>query len=249
MVELRKNLNKAPIKEVVIGISFDEVFHTIDDIQDFYDKSKFKHSYNLTEELRAVSFEVGEESKVTRNIAKGLSFSSDSNKENINIETNKLMYVDKNEYTTFDNFFNKFLTILNELLEYVKKPIKVRDIGLRYNNSFRLPFETLEHQFKIKSTMPVVENEEQYALYLNHLMMSNIRSMDNPDLLATIKTILKDSDGASLQVIFDIDVHLKNEYDLINLDDFKDKALQLKNYKNKIFFSNFENAYEIKEFQ
>lgn len=249
MNENRNKLGRPPISEVVVGISFENIFKSFEEIQNFYENSNFKSSYTIEEELRAISLEVSEQPQLTQNIARGLSFSSKDKKESIYIETDKLMFSDRNTYISFQVFIDKFILILDELFKFSNNSISVQDIGLRYNNIFRLPFNILANQFKIKSSMNIDEFDKQYAIYLNHLEMSNIQSLENENMFATVKTILKDSNDVSLQVIFDIDTHLQKKYNIVSIEEFNSKVRLLKNFKNKIFFSNFENAYDIEEFK
>lgn len=248
MENVRKNLINPPIKEVIIGISFEELFKTPEDINDFYQKSFLKDKYPKIDEIRTISFEIGNEPKLGKNLSIGSIITSEDDSELLHIEFNKLMFVDKNKYTDFDNFINKFTSIISEVLKLKSEIIPASDIGLRYINKFKLPLNKL-NEFHIVPTFTCYEQNEVYAQYINHLTMTNIRSAENENIFANVKTILGNANGINIDITFDIDVHLKMMYNINNVENFYNEILQLKNFKNKIFFSNFDDAYKVKEFQ
>lgn len=242
-----QELIKPPIKEVIIGISYDGLFTDLEDIITLFESSSLNSNYDKTEEVKTVSFEMGSAPKLSKNISVGYVFKNKINDELIHIQLDKLMFIDRNNYTTFDNFIQKFIFIITEILKY-KNNFDVKDIGLRYVNSFLFSNEKYKNNFKIKPTISL-DDGVCFAKQINSLNITNVSSNTNINMFASVKTIIETANDASKNIIFDIDTHLQKKYTINNAENFYNEVLQLKEFKNKIFFSNFVDIYNIEEFQ
>ena len=83
----------------------------------------------------------------------------------------------------------------------------------------------------------------------NYLSMANIQSLQNANIFSTVKTVFKALNPMLLDITFDIDTHDTTSYTVNSKEELNEKVLKLKDFKNLIFFSNFKNPYEMKEFQ
>ena len=241
-------LNKPPIKSVIIGISCDGLFKNSEEIKCFYNNSKLKEMFKENQEVNNVLVQMGDEPKFVKNTLWGYVFVNDDKKEQIHIELNKLMFIDSNDYTTFNDFFKKFQIILSEIFKYKKCNLCVSDIGLRYVNEFLFSKEKLEQRFLIKQILNL-KDENIFGKSLNSLFINNIQSTANNNMYAVVKTIMDEANAVSSKIVFDIDTHLNLPYTIDNIERFKNDLLKLKDFKNQIFFSNFKDIKSIEEFQ
>jgi len=245
----RRKLNNPPIKEVIIGLSIDGLFSSLEDITLFCDNFSLKEKYVNKEEIQSVTFEVGEEPKIIQNTASGIVIFTANDDETIHIQPNNIMFTDKTKYESFEIFFEKFALIATNIREIFNKKIEVSDIGLRYVNNFSIPMEKLLESFKIAPTISCEEDRDVFAGIANYLSVTNIVSTFDNSLQASIKTAFRALDINNLNIIFDIDTHITEPFTVDAVDDLKNKLSQLKDFKNKIFFSNFINAYDMEEFK
>ncbi len=252
MCDIEKNkLNNPPIKQVVVGLIFESIFKSFDDIVDFYENSKLKDIFSKKEKTQVMSFQFGDSLKLTQDILVGLKLTNDNNAAEFIIEPNRILYVDKNKYKDYETFINKFYSILNCFFNSNVKELKIQEMGLRYINNFNIPNSDIGKVFYISPNIHLTCNKQtqHYAKIANSLLVSNILNSENDDIFATVKTQYNPTKQSDLiNITFDIDTHLNQKYTLNKIEDIKQRLNELKNFKNKIFFSNFENANNIKEF-
>ena len=139
---IKKKLDKAPITEVVIGLAIEGIFNTPESIDTFYEQSTLKEHFMNKEVIKAVTFEISEKPKISKDVSSGFAFTNADKTETINIELNKIMYSDKSKYVSYEIFIEKFGGILDSIIKFAKSPVKINEIGLRYVNNFDLnPFK------------------------------------------------------------------------------------------------------------
>jgi|GEM_PF-2352854 len=248
-ISTRKKLPKAPIKEVSIGISMNGLFNAPEDLDMFYNNFSLKDKYSNREPLKSITFEVGAEPKVIENASQGSLLSNSTKDEIIHIESNRLMFIDRTIYSDFDTFWGKFTNITDSLCETFKKEIEIFDISLRYVNNFSLPISNLHDYFRILPMIATVENEDCFANTANYLAAANIISSFDGSVQANVKTFFNALSQNKLNIVFDIDAHDIKPCKMCSSKDLEGRLLFLKDFKNKIFFSNFVDAYEIEDFK
>lgn len=249
LIEEYKQLGNPPIKEVIIGLLLDGLFVNKDEIQAFYDNFSLKNKYVKQESITSVSFEIGNEPKIAQNIADGIVLKTEAEDEIIQIEPNKIMFIDRNKYIGFNNFFNKFEAIIANISKMYNQEIEIADIGLRYINNFNFLIDDIDKHFIIHPTLNTNTEKCPYALKNNYLSVASIISTVNPQMFATVKTLFQIANPVTLNITFDIDTHINKTYKLNDLGGVKSKVLELKCFKNQIFFSNFNDIYNIEEFK
>lgn len=247
MVEKIEKLNNPPIKEVVVGILCEDLFKSFDEINSFFENSLLKDKYAKKEVIHSMALSMGDEPKLGQQATVGIVICADDDNAKIHIELDKLMFVDSSKYDKFDAFYDKFEFILSEILKYKNNDLKINNIGLRYVNNFLLSNEKLNEKFLVKQSIVTCDNES-FAFPLNSLFLTNIKSVTNSNMYAIIKIIREVATPVSARVVFDIDTHLEGAYNISDKATLKERLLDLKEFKNKIFFSNFNNAYSIEEF-
>lgn len=252
MHDFYKQLDKAPIDEVIIGFFAEKIFESHNEIQEFYNKTSIKDRFINKESIKSVTFQIGEEPKIAQDIEPGIVLSDKEKKEQLHIETNRIMFVDRNTYKSYDYFMNKFSQILSDIIKYTSK-IKIIEFGLRYVNTFSLHPNQIGRDFLIEPTIRLLNSNEQssytYATLNNYLSLSNIQSTKNNNIYGTVKTLFKAENSNKIDIIFDIDTHLAKTSIIENVDEFNHNILDLKDLKNQIFFNNFNDAYSMEEFK
>lgn len=250
---IKQKLNNAPIKEVIIGIAIEGLFDTPETIENFYNQSSLKDSFLNKETLKAVKFEISEKPRILQDVSPGFIYTNMDKTETVAIELNTIRYSDKSKYISYEEFIQKFGKIVDNILLYTTKPIFIKEIGLRYINQFHLEANKIGNEFIMKPTIELaggLENQESlYAAMNNYLSVANIQSIQNSKVFATVKTVYKALNPMLVDITFDIDTHDTTSYTINNKEELKEKVLNLKDFKNLIFFSNFKNPYEMKEFQ
>lgn len=240
----RERLNNPPINQVIIAVELKDIFTKKDDIDTFYEKFSLKKQYSKKQEIKSVTFEMGESPKVINDISQIYNLSNEANTEQIQIGKSKLLFVDKNKYTKFDVFFNKFSKILDDTKRIFGQEICIKTIGLRYINIFDFSSETCQNHFSIMPNIETMCDNGNYGLIKNYMSVINLVSSKNENISANVKTMFKLKSNNLLNIVFDIDTKIIN----VNTN-YKDEILKLKEFENNIFFSNFKDIYNIKEFQ
>jgi len=243
-----KKLNNPPIKQVIVGMLFENIFKSFDEIVPFYENSDLKNIFPKKEIIQTMAIQMNNAPKLTQDILSGLKLSNDNSKE-LYVEQNRLLYIDGYKYNNYSTFIDKFYEILNCFFGSFVKEFKIKELALRYINSFNLSEEELGETFyiypEINLSKKLPDKDNFYALMRNHLLVSNIISTENPNMSAVIKNVFNPINSAGmLNVLFDIDTNLRKEYTLNSIEGLKLEFSKLKEFKNQIFFSNFENAYE-----
>ena len=245
-------LNNPPIKQVIVGLVFESIFKSIDDIIDFYEKSDLKGSFSKKGKTQVMTFQLGDSSKLTQDVLEGLKLINDNNLIDVIIEPNRILYVDRNKYKNYETFISKFYNILNCFFKSNIKEFKIQEMGLRYINTFNISNSDIGKTFYISPNINLLNNEQNgyYAYIGNSLIVSNILDSENQSIFANVKTqYIPSSQLDLINVTFDIDTHLTQIFTLSEINDIEKRLIELKNFKNKIFFSNFANVYDIEEFK
>lgn len=242
-----KKLNNPPIKQVIVGMLFENIFKSFDKIVPFYENSDLKNIFPKKEITQTIAIQMNNAPQLTQDVSDVLKLSND-NLEELYIESNRLLYIDRHEYINYNAFIDKFFEILNCFFVSFVKEFKIKELGLRYINFFNISQEKLGKTFYICPGINLSKKTNEsdfYALMRNHLLVSNIISTENPNMSAVIKNVFNPINSAGmLDVLFDIDTNLRKEYTLNSTEDLKLELSKLKEFKNQIFFSNFKNAYE-----
>ncbi len=236
-------LNKPPIDQVIIAVEIPDLFTNKDDIDLFKEKFSLKKQYSNMQEIKSISFEIGETPKIINEVSEIYDFSNDAKTEQLQIGQSKLLFIDRNKYTKFDNFISKFDKILDDTHKIFKRDVNIKTIGLRYINIFDFNDETYKNHFKIKTDIGIKEEDIQFGLLNNFMSVFNIQSSINVNIYANIKTFFKLQNNNLFNIVFDIDT--KRE----NVSNYKQDIIELKNFENEIFFNNFIDIETIKEFQ
>lgn len=251
--KIKQKLKNAPIKEVVIGLAIEGLFDTPDSIEKFYEQSSLKNTFINKEELKSVKFEISEKPKILQDVSPGYVFTNVEKTETIVIELNTIRYSDKSKYLSYESFIAKFGNIVDNILAYSTAPLSLKEIGLRYINQFNLNANKIGTEFLINPTIQLSNSQEisedLFAAMNNYLSMANIQSLQNANIFSTVKTVFKALNPMLLDITFDIDTHDTTSYTVNSKEELNEKVLKLKDFKNLIFFSNFKNPYEMKEFQ
>ena len=245
-IEIKK-LKNPPIKEVIMGVACEGLFKTFDEIKSFVKSSSISTDYPVIDEAHNVMFDIGLAPSIRQSNSIGYRLLPRDESEEIHLELNKIMFIDKNKYDSFDNFWGKFKSVLSKIFEYKGNQIEVQDIGLRYVNQFLFSNEQLARRFYLKQSIGS-KTGERYFNMLNSLYISQIQSVNDTNIFGVIKHILQPDNEVSTNVVFDIDTHINNTILLENIDSLKSNLLKLKEFKNTIFFSNFDDATTIEEF-
>ncbi len=245
---MRKKLDNPPIDKVIVAIQLNDFIVNEDEIEELSKCSYFKKSYQKINKINAVSFVLGESNKITNNIEAVHVFSNTDETVELQISNGKILFLDGNKYTTYENFINKFYKAFDEIKKFKKKDFEITKIGLRYINIFSFSYEDYNRYFKIKPQITVVNEEKKdYALIKNYMSVFNIEAPDNDKLLANVKAMFKISSNKNVNIVFDIDTTLE---DKINSEkNLQEKLIKLKDFKNDIFYSHFNDIYNIKEFK
>ncbi len=230
-------LNNPPIKEVILGLMINELFNSEKERELLCDK--FKDLYPNKETINSFSVQLQDKPQITESLENGIILSKADKSEQIHIMPNKLMYVDRNKYKTFDIFYNRYKTILSEVLATFKE-FEVYDIGLRYVNNFTLPITNMMDYFLIAPNINCDYNSNHYADIAGYLSAVNIASSVDRSIQGNVKTAIKAINVSQLNITFDIDTHKIQTCTISNLDNFKEQLLQLKEFKNSIFYSNIK---------
>ena len=171
---------------------------------------------------------------------------SNENKNEIwSLDLKRILFSDKTKYTSFDNFLNKFSNkahkIYNELNETTTNLIV-----LRYSNEFSFKISELSENFAILPFFEQKYNNILYASNESYMNVINIVSSDNDKMSATINTkfVVDEIDSSKLLINFDIEIkyQINNK---INLEQIYAYLTEMREFKNKIFFSNVIKAREV----
>lgn len=248
-----KSLNNPPIKQVSAGLLFEPVFKSFDDIQSFYESSKLKELFSKKEITKTMAVLMDKEPKITQDVMEFLKLSNSENLKELYIDSSRILYIDGDKYDNFDTFSSKLYEILDVFFNNSIKELKLKEVGLRYINSFNLPQNKLGELFYVCPQINLTKDKNPnnpYAYMSNNLTISSIVNAKNKSITAIVKNMINlNKETPLLNIVFDIDTNMCKEYTLSKSEDLKQDFLDLKSFKNQIFFSNFENAYDIEEFK
>ena len=248
--EVKQKLNNSPIKQVIIGLVIEGLFDNPSSIDTFYEQWSLKDTFTKSEIIKSVKFEINEKPKILQDITPGYVFKNADETETIVIELNTIRYSDQSKYVSYEHFIEKFSCIIESIFSYYDKTFNIKEIGLRYINCFDIESQRLDNEFMIVPTIRLnTDDNLPFATYSNYLSMANVQSQSNANMFATVKTVYKVKSPLLLNITFDIDTHDTTSYTLSSKEELNEKVSDLKEFKNLIFFSNFKNAYEMKEFQ
>ena len=243
-----KKLDNAPIKQVVLGLELNGLFSSNDAIHAFENIFPYKDSYNKRKRLNSVTVDFSEGPKILKNSLEALEIISADECQVIHIEANKIFYTDLNKYIDFDTFYNKFCPVLDEVIKHFGGETDVMGVGLRYVNNFKVPINEVNKKFKILPTINFKCENETYAKILNYFTITNIVADFNPSIEANIKTAFRALKLNKLEILFDIDTYYEDKFKLKDINELKNNIMELKEFKNHIFFDNFVDIDNMEEF-
>ena len=244
-----KKLKNPPIKECVIGIGIKNYFNH--DLKEEPIYNEIQKIYPKISETTKNDIKIKGKDIETQAVSNGYRFSSESNKEHIFIEKNRVAFADTNKYENFDIFFSKFDRLLNIVRKYL--PIEsIEQIALKYVNHIILDQDEVVDKQKIKflPNFAVLNKDKLFAKLIgfggNYILQSekytNIKALVNSSLQFI-------GENPKLQVVFNIDTIAdvtKEKISSNNSDKIAEYILKLKDFKNEIFFANVDD--DIKEF-
>jgi uncharacterized protein (TIGR04255 family) len=247
-----QSLNNPPIKQVSAGLLFEAAFQSFDDILAFYNASCLKELFPKNEIVKTMAVRMENEPKITQDIVNFIRLTNCEKTKELFMDQYRILYMDSSKYVDFDAFSSKLYKILECFLKGAIKEFKLKEMNLRYINAFSLSEESLHEEFYIGPYINLTNDKNSdtpYAYMGNHLLVSHIVDAKNPRMTAVIKNTFEPASiTRKLNIIFDIDTNLRKEYTVTRIEDLKEDFLNLKKFKNQIFFSNFKNAHNIKEF-
>ncbi len=231
-------LKNPPIVEAIIAVTAEGLDkNCYSEIIEKY----LKPNYPVSENVKGTNLEIAERQIVTRQVENQHLFSEDK-KETVILDNNRLLLSDKHLYKNFDNLFEKYKRIYEAVYENCSE-MKVKNVGLRCINSFMLDLKKSEYEkFCIRPT--VVFHAGGVANFFS------IVTLVSPTYAATANVTVQMSldEEEKLNVLFDIDCNASCEGRL-TIDDVKGILLRLRNLRNEIFASNFDEKFMMEKFK
>lgn len=243
----QQKLLYVPIKEVIVGISVKNLYSENEVIETFHENFSLKEKFSHFEATKSFTFEFQNEPAIAQDIQKGIILSTENKTEQIIIEQDKLVYIDRSPYTSFEAFFEKYKVIVEEVRRLIQPEINVLDAGLRYINNFNLPMEHLHEALKVRPTINCQSEEGFFAYSDSYNSTANVVSLEDKSISAVVQTLFRVTEASTLNITFDIDARLASGFVLNNLYNFYNDLSKLRVFKNKIFFANFPGAYNLRE--
>ncbi len=243
-----RKLDNPPIKDVVLAITFDSLFDENNTVNLYANEVQNKTGFNKVNTMG--SFQVHIDAKTGMQEVKSIEnafLQSRDKKQSFSIELNKLWYSDKSKYKNFDNFYRKIDKIYSML--NVNKNFEVREIGLKYVNSFCLPLNLLDRHFEI---LPIFNNQSKdgnyYSLVKKYSNNINVVSSKFEKVGAYVSIYYTATLNADIKIDFIIDTYYKSLGEVKTFSEIYQKCSILREFKNEIFYGNIFHIDEIKEF-
>lgn len=240
-------LKKPPIKEVVLGIGYLNHLTDKDELERFC--NIFKDSFPDKRPILNTQFNLAVQTGnvETKTQVEGFSLSNKENKESLIIDFNRITFVDRNKYVSFDNFYGNFRKIFREA-ESFKKISFPRDIGLKFSNQFALNQEEIQ-QNKI-SFFPSIKAKlsEENHIFAGWSQTSSsylLQSTDYPELQGLVSTNLQFI-GVPVRLQTTLIIDTKINITEINESLLEQHVRKMQKFKNQIFFANIQA--DIKDF-
>ncbi|MDR2427404.1 MAG: TIGR04255 family protein [Endomicrobium sp.] len=246
-----EKLKNPPIKETVIGIGINNYFSGDLKNTPLYNELVKIYPKTIPTYNTDISIVDGKIQNTNNDIC-GYCFQSEEGKESTFVAYNRIAFVDRNRYESFDIFFNKFKKIFNLIQE--SKPVKkCTQIVLKHVNQIFLEQSELSTPIpKIKflpnfNTKTKTNTTAQWFAQLSRFSGSYIiQSVKNTQIKSFIDTSLQFvGNPPRLQVLFIIDTVVDVNNDLNALSNLEDYMSQLRDFKNTIFFENVERDIKV----
>jgi len=233
-------LKNPPIVEAIIGVQLNKDYHHIKALKNIYDASLNK-KYPIINNCTAnqIGFNLEEKAGFEYKQERGLKLSNEDKNQIIFLEKNRVSLSQLPPYTSGDDLIEKYEEIWGFFSEHIKID-SLKGIEVRYINKFELEEEKLEDYFKIK----LEKGETDFEMPRERLVARYDTRSQRYNANATINTIVQKINNEKVSIIFDIDTHEFNvSYN--NFGTIKDTLYRLREFKNKIFFSNLPKAKEL----
>ena len=242
-------LKNPPIKEVALALyitsaDFDSIF-----IEKFKNNILQDYPEILSLQTFNISIKDGKEISVSKkdNI-NSYSLSNTTKTEIWNVDINRILFSDKNKYEDFDNFLEKFVRKYSFVYSNLKEDAKVSLLALRYSNEFSFSFDKLQEIFSILPLFQQNYNNEFYASNISHMNVANIVNVNNERMTSLVNTMFRVNEVDNTKIIVNFDIEVKYNIDNANIMDIeclKRYLMEMRLFKNKIFFANFPKAKEV----
>ena len=249
MTKTFSKLKNPPIKEVALDIAIDNYFSNISEIDAIcveIEKTypNKKPSFGIKPSINVNNNKLESVSEIT-----GYIFSNQDNTEILIIDKKRIIFVDRNKYANFENFYSKFKKVFEQINKI--KPIQnPREMGLKYANVF-----SLEQDEVINTNPPKVNflpnfaafdrspEKKKFAGLTRFAGNYMLQADNNTELIAFINTDLQFvGSPLRMQTVFVIDTLLRIKEISLDAD-----VAKLREFKNEIFFANVDS--NIKEFE
>lgn len=215
-------LKRSPIKEVVVGISVELSMEDIDVLG-----QELVTDYPIKKEIKISSIEGNERGIQSINEdVNGYIFQTEDGAIKVFVEKNRIAYSVVREYSDFDELKKKYMKIINTLQDKIQPFKGIGEIGLRYINKIdsisNMELFNIKLTFDQNSVAPFFARFEKYE--------NDVRS-----IIVVVENKLEDK---VFDIILDIDSHTQ----ISKLDDIEKALNKMREVKNKIFFSSFDNS-------
>nr|QGT50632.1 hypothetical protein Elusimicrob1349_1020 [uncultured Elusimicrobia bacterium] len=240
-------LKNPPIKEVVLGIGYTNHLANSEELDDLCDI--FKESFPDKKPILDTSFNLTVETGCVESSTRksGYSLTNKEKTETLLIDFNRITLVDRNQYISFEKFYEKFLNIFRQAVAF-KKITSPRDIGLKFFNQFPLDQEELK-QKKINflpSINTKLESEEKdFAGWAKTSSRCLLQSLDCTEMQGLVSTDLQFL-GYPIRLQTTLVIDTKINITTIDESLLCENVKKLQDFKNKIFFANVKP--DVKDF-
>lgn len=239
-----KPLKNPPIKEVSLEVYCSNFLTDIKETEYVYkllasDYPNMKPAYLLNQRVNPKDGKIE-----TLQTVNGTFMTNADNSENIFVNLHGIRFCDRNKYSGFKDYYDKFKKIFEAINN--SKPFSYPiNISLEYVNVFSLQKEELINvpvpKIKFLPSLQITEENGNFAGLTafsgNYIVQSNTFS----GIQAMIGTDLQFiGNPVKLQVIFAIKAFSK----IKNLSEIDNELQKLRTFKNEIFFSNISRDIE-----
>lgn len=234
-------LEKDNIKEVIIGLKFSESVFPIEQIDriavSIYSDWTVKQTFNINVTDKAMSMPFVQKER------HGVSIHKDTSV--IFLEKDRIAFSKGAPY--YENGGDELIKIFKSIIARFENVdySKTVDFGLRYVNCISISLDRLKEDdyrffdFPNISCEGLVRNEDYRRIQLLD---------DKQSMFRVVNVRIKENGNNSVEIILDIDVHLKNTQIMIN-SSIEESFSLLRLEKNRIFENVFHNVNNMKEFK
>ena len=241
-------LKNPPIKEVALALYIKSPKYDIDFINNFKDEN-MQDFPNLLP-FKSVNIQINDNEEIKVSEQEDNAAYTLSNKENNeiwNMDIKRILFADKTKYKSFTNFLNKFLNKFDILYSKLENSLSVDYIALRYSNQFSFKIEELNKNIAILPLFNSNYNKKQYSTNTSYMCINNILNSENDKMNARVNTAfaVNEVNAIELLINFDIEVGYIIQNNQITKEQLDNYLIEMREFKNKIFFSNILKAKEV----